>query len=185
MLRRNLIGTLVAGALGLAAGLGGCGGGSTPSAENPSGAASEPKSTNPPDKATDEALAAQIAKDQGTEQGEKSAGDDNAPKTDEVRKNELYALVKEKRPAVLECVKAARKKNPKVGTDLTITFALNSDGTFKEPPSLVKDRSDITDPKVIACALDIVKQIKFPAHPKGMESSFVYPYKFEVVRAKQ
>ena len=185
MLRRYLIGTLVVGVLGLAPGLGGCGGGSTPPAENPAGATSEAKGTNAPDKAQDEALAAQIAKDQGAEQGEKAGGDANAAKTDEVRKNELYVLVKEKRPAVLECVKAARKKNPKVGTDLTITFALNSDGTFKEPPSVVKDRSDITDPKVIACALDIVKQIKFPAHPKGMESTFVYPYKFEVVRAKQ
>ncbi len=171
------------GVVGLAPGLGGCGGGSTPAAENPAGATRDAKGT--PDKAQDEALAAQIAKDQGAEQGEKAGGDDNAPKTDEVRKNELYVLVKEKRPAVLECVKAARKKNPKVGTDLTITFSLNSDGTFKEPPSVVKDRSDITDPKVIGCALDIVKQIKFPAHPKGMESSFVYPFKFEVVRAKQ
>ena len=186
MPRRYLIGTLVVGVVGLAPGLGGCGGGSTPPAESPAGATtSDATGANPPDKATDEALAAQIAKDQGAEQGEKPAGDDNAPKTDEARKNELYKLVKEKRPAVLECVKAARKKNPKVGTDLTITFALNSDGTFKEPPSVLKDRSDITDPKVVACALDIVKAIKFPAHPKGMESTFVYPYKFEVVRAKQ
>jgi hypothetical protein len=177
---------LVVGVLGVAPGLGGCGGGSTPPADSPTGAAGEAKSTNTPDKATDEALAAQIAKDQGAEQGDKAAGDDNAPKTDEARKNELYKLVKDRRAAVLDqCIKPARNKNRKIGTDLTITFALNSDGTFKEPPGVVKDRSDISDPKVIACALDIVKAIKFPAHPKGMESSFVYPFKFEVVRAKQ
>jgi hypothetical protein len=172
--------------LGLASGLGGCGGGSTPPATSPGKATSGTKSADPPDQATDEALAAQIAKDQGSaDQAGTSGGEDTAPKTDEARKNELYKLVKERRPAVLECVKAARKKNPKVGTDLVITFMLNSDGTFKEPPGVVKDRTDITDPKVIACALDIVKGIKFPPHPKGMESSFTYPYKFEVVRAKQ
>jgi hypothetical protein len=177
---------LFVGVLGLGPGVGGCGGGSTPPANSPGEATSENKSTNPPDKATDEALAAQIAKDQGAaDQAGTSGGEDTAPKTDEERKNELYKLVKERRPAVLECVKAARKKNPKVGTDLVITFKLKTDGTFMEPPSVLKDRSDITDPKVIACALDIVKGIKFPAHPKGMESSFTYPYKFEVVRAKQ
>jgi hypothetical protein len=186
MARRYLRGTLVVGMLGLGPNLYGCGGDSTPPAKSSSEAASESKGTNTPDKAADEALAAQIAKDQGgTDQADKPAGEDTAPKTDEARKNDLYKLVKERRPAVLECVKAARKKNPKVGTDLVITFALNSDGTFKEPPNVVKDRSDITDPKVIGCALDIVKGIKFPAHPKGMESSFIYPYKFEVVRAKQ
>jgi hypothetical protein len=177
---------LVVGVLGLAPGLHGCGGDSTPPPKSSSEAASDSKSTSPPDKATDEQLAAQIAKDQGAaDQADKPAGEDTAPKTDEARKNDLYKLVKERRPAVLECVKAARKKNPKVGTDLVITFALNSDGTFKEPPGVMKDRSDITDPKVIACALDIVKAIKFPAHPKGMESTFTYPYKFEIVRAKQ
>jgi hypothetical protein len=188
MLRRNLGWILVVGVLGLGPGLGGCGG-STPAASDPAGAASANKGTSEPDKATDEALAAEIAKDQGaTSPGDKAeaqSGDSSPPKTDEARKNQIYGLIKERRAPVLECVKEARKKNPKLGKDLVVTFGLNSDGTFKEPPSVVKDRSDITDPKVIACALDTIKGIKFPAHSKGMESTFTYPYKFDVVRAKQ
>ncbi len=199
MLSRKREGTLVAGVLGLAgllglpgllglglASLGGCGSSSTPAGKLPTDTESTEQASKPPDKNTDEALAAEIAKEQGeSDKAEAPSTEDTAPKTDPKRKEEIYKLVKERRPKVLECVKEARKKNRKLGTDLVISFELNSDGTFKQPPTVVKERSDISDPKVVSCAIDTIKSIKFPPHPKGMESTFTYPYKFDVVRTTQ
>jgi hypothetical protein len=187
MLRQYLARALVLGAFGLAWGTGACGG-SAPAAST-SGVSANEKQDTASEADKDEELAAQIAKESSEEADSKKAGDSGngaqaeqgeggPPKTDEARKMEIWKLIKERRKPVLDCYKDARQKNPKIGVKLVVSFTLNPDGSFKEQPTVSKERSDITDQQVITCAVETVKGIKFPPHPKGMETTFYYPYGF-------
>lgn len=94
------------------------------------------------------------------------------------RRDELWALVKAKRPVVAECYKTARKGDPNLGTKIAVRILLKPDGSLKSDPEIVPEMSDISHPDVTRCAIDAVKGIEYPPHPKGMETTFTYPFGF-------
>ncbi len=94
------------------------------------------------------------------------------------RRDQLWALVKAKRPVVLACYKEAKKKDPKIGTRIAVRIVLKPDGSLKSDPEIVADRTDITSPEVAKCTVDAVKSVEYPPHPNGMETTFTYPFGF-------
>ena len=118
--------------------------------------------------------------DQADEGGEDAADDaeDRPQSTPQERTDEIYALIKAKRSSVADCYKAAKQKDPKIGTRIAVTIVINPDGTLKGDPVIATERSNIENEQVRTCAIDVVKSVKFPAHPKGMETTFTYPFGF-------
>jgi len=118
--------------------------------------------------------------DGGDDGGEDAAeGGDNQPKaTPKERTEQIYAMIKAKRATVADCYKAAKKKDPKLGTKIAVTIVLSPDGKLKTDPVVEEGRTDIKNEEVRTCAIDVVKSIEYPAHPKGMETTFTYPFGF-------
>lgn len=128
----------------------------------------------------DEYLAEEGSTDEEDAAEAKATGEQPAaePSTSQERKEDIAKLIKAKRGVVGDCYKAAKKDNPSLGTRIAITFVLKPDGSIKTGPSVDKARSDIEDPKVVECAIEVVKGIQYPAHPQGMETTFTYPFGF-------
>jgi hypothetical protein len=112
--------------------------------------------------------------------GEDAAeGDESGARdTPKERSDQIYALIKAKRPSVADCYKAAKKKDPKIGTRIAVTIQLGADGKLKSDPVVEEGRTDISNQEVRTCAVDVVKSIEYPAHPQGMETTFTYPFGF-------
>jgi hypothetical protein len=112
--------------------------------------------------------------------GEDAAtGDDDAARaTPKERTDQIYAMIKAKRTVVSDCYKAAKKKDPKIGTKIAITILISPDGKLKTDPVVEEARTDIKNEEVRTCAIDVVKSIEYPPHPKGMETTFTYPFGF-------
>jgi hypothetical protein len=168
----------------VAGGIIGCGSKPSPEASSPSGSsAGEADDTVSEDEAAAMAsIEEYLADDEG---GEASGGEKSEPtgtaspqEGAAARRDQLWALVKEKRPIVLACYKEAKAKNPKIGTKIAVRIVLKPDGTLKSDPEIAADRTDITDPSVVACTLDAVKGVQYPPHPNGMETTFTYPFGF-------
>lgn len=117
-------------------------------------------------------------KEGATAAGPAAASEDSGKELAAERKEEIRKLVKSKRESVSNCYKMAKEKNPTLGSRVAITFLLKPDGKLKSDPEVAANRSDITDPAVIKCAIDVIKSIDFPPHPKGMETTFTYPFGF-------
>lgn len=94
------------------------------------------------------------------------------------RRDQLWALVKAKRPVVLACYKEQKKKDPGIGTRIAVRIDLKPDGSLKHDPEIVADRTDITSAEMAKCTIDAVKDIQYPPHPNGMETTFTYPFGF-------
>jgi hypothetical protein len=67
---------------------------------------------------------------------------------------------------------------PGAGTRLTVSFTLNPDGSLKQHPEVVSERSDVDDPAVGACVANVIAGILFPRHPRGFETTVTYPFDF-------
>lgn len=164
-------------------------GGSTPAPEAPT----EKGESDPSEGSGEESMAAEIdsyleAEGEGASEGESAdtpadgetaadAETATAPKSTE-RRDQIWALIKAKRESVLNCYKMAKKSDPKLGTKLAVRFTLKPDGSLKTPPAVVPEMSDITHPDVVKCATEVIQSIQYPEHPKGMETTFTYPYGF-------
>jgi len=119
--------------------------------------------------------------DEPTDEGGEDAADDDGDRprsTPQQRTDEIYALIKAKRSSVADCYKAAKAKDPKIGTRMAVTIVINPDGTLKGDPVIATERTNIENEQVRTCAIDAVKSVKYPAHPKGMETTFTYPFGF-------
>ncbi len=106
------------------------------------------------------------------------AEESSARSTPKERTEQIYALIKAQRDTVADCYKAAKKKDPALGTRIAVTIVISPDGSLKSDPLVDEGRSDIKNDEVRTCAIDVVKNIKYPAHPKGMETTFTYPFGF-------
>ena len=186
MKRQQALGSMGGIALALALVGAGCAGSQQSGPETPNDADAVEAS----DEADEEAMMADIdnyldgegeGNDQADDGGGENAADDDGDRpqsTPQERTDEIYALIKAKRPIVADCYNAARKKDPKIGTRMAITIVINPDGTLKGDPVVATERSNIENEQVRTCAIDVIKSIKYPAHPKGMETTFTYPFGF-------
>jgi len=90
---------------------------------------------------------------------------------------EIANLVKARRDPVRACYERALKKHPGLKGKMVIHFVLDPEGKVKSA-TLNRERSKITEKEVVNCAIDVIKEIKFPASDKGMETEVNYPYDF-------
>jgi hypothetical protein len=155
------------------------------------GASSEPPPQSPPpaplpaSEAPSSKAAAPAAT--GTEdawEGEAEAKNGTAPAEGgkggaETRTNEVIAkVIKDNRKPFRDCFEAAAKELPELEGTMTIHFVLDPDGKVKSG-ELNGARSTIQAASVVNCAINVLKQMKFPPSSRGMESVVNYPFDFK------
>jgi hypothetical protein len=111
---------------------------------------------------------------EGNEGPQPMADDSGGPP--EKRTTEVVGkIVKDNRQMVRDCYNQARKKDPSLQGTLTIRFVLDPDGDVMSA-ELNKERSEITTPAVVECAIMLIKALKFPPSSRGMETVVNYPF---------
>ncbi len=149
----------------------GCGG-SQPQPETPPAEAEEPEAAT--DLAADSVETAEApATDAATPEAEESE-DSSKPSA---RRDAIAKVVKENRQKVRDCYDAGLKENPSLKGDLVIHFKVDAEGKVAMA-ELAAERSQITDPKVVECAIAAFKSLTFPPHAEGMDTEGNYPFNF-------
>jgi len=161
------------------------------------GPAESPKPSRPPqddadlDAMTDDDFgnddqSADVGDDQADQGGADSGGGDEKaysgvgePTEGDTRDLSVIAdMVKQRRQPVRACYEQARKKKPELQGRMVIHFEVDPEGKVTSA-ELNAERSQITEPDLVECAVKVIKGIKFPASSKGMITEVNYPYKFK------
>ncbi|MGC4091855.1 MAG: AgmX/PglI C-terminal domain-containing protein [Polyangiaceae bacterium] len=112
--------------------------------------------------------------------GASGAGATSDPTSEETRTNDaIAAVIRQNRQPFRDCYDraAAKDANLPAGT-LTLHFVLDPTGKVKLA-ELNAERSTVKSPDVVNCAVAVLKQLKFPASSRGMESTANYPFDFK------
>lgn len=75
------------------------------------------------------------------------------------------------------CYDRVQARVPELQGDLTLYFVLDSRGKVKEA-QLNEKRSTLKHEDVVKCAIEEVKDLKFPESSKGLETKVNYPFNF-------
>ena len=106
-------------------------------------------------------------------------GPTSNPTSEETRTNEAIArVVRENRQPFRECYERGAAKDPNLQGTLTLHFVLDPEGRVKLA-ELNAERSTIKDQTVVNCAIGVLKQLRFPASSRGMESVANSPFDFK------
>jgi len=102
------------------------------------------------------------------------------PASEETRTNDaIAAVVRANRQPFRDCYDRAAAKDPNlVAGTLTLHFVIDPTGRVKLA-ELNDPRSTIKAPAVVNCTIAVLKQLKFPASSRGMESAANYPFDFK------
>ncbi|MBN1611470.1 MAG: AgmX/PglI C-terminal domain-containing protein [Polyangiaceae bacterium] len=87
----------------------------------------------------------------------------------------IAKLVKDNRQPVRDCYQRARETQPELKGTLTIHFTLDPDGAVKSA-EVNAERTDLQSPEVAACAIKLIRDLKYPPSSRGMESEVNYPF---------
>lgn len=90
----------------------------------------------------------------------------------------MAKIVAAHRGCVRRCYESVQKDIPGLKGDLTITLKITPKGAVKEA-TLNRERSNLFAPKMVECAVGVLKQLEFGAHAKGFESTLNYPFNFQ------
>ena len=90
---------------------------------------------------------------------------------------DIEALVKAHRDEARKCYDDNVKAHPGVEGDLVIHWVVDAKGAVTTI-ELNTQRSQITEPTIVACVIGVVKAIPFAPSPKGFESTYNYPFNF-------
>jgi TonB family protein len=82
------------------------------------------------------------------------------------------------RDKVRACYDAALKNNPGIAGDLVVSFVINPDGSVKSA-EVNWSESELHVPELDACAIDVLRTLKFPPSSRGLESKVNYPFNFK------
>jgi hypothetical protein len=178
MARAPLFSRFVSGVL-LALCVAGCGGNEAPAQSPPpapaptTDAPSSPKAGASAPSGTDDAWEGEAEAKNGTQ------GGDGAQGGAETRTNEVIAkVIKDNRRPFRDCFEAAAKELPDLEGTMTIHFVLDPEGKVKSG-ELNGARSTIQAASIVNCAVNVLKQMKFPPSSRGMESVVNYPFDFK------
>jgi hypothetical protein len=111
-------------------------------------------------------------------EGPAPMADDSGGPPDKRTLEVIGKIVKDNRQMVRDCYDQARKKDPGLQGDLIIHFVLDPDGDVMSA-ELNTERSDITTPAVVECAIMLIKALKFPPSSRGMETVVNYPFNLQ------
>ena len=167
----------------------GCGGKETPPPETASAASeepavaseSEPAGAAPAAESNEESLMGSEDPASNPSAATDKGGGSPAPGEDTRTSEVVQKIVMEKRPIVRKCYEDALKELPGLKGDVVIHFVLDPEGKVKKA-ELNQEKSTLKSPKVVECAINVIKGIKFPPSSRGMQSEINYPFNFNPSR---
>lgn len=84
--------------------------------------------------------------------------------------DDISKVVAEHKPAARECAKTAKGR-------VIINFKIDKDGNVEEAGQGMQEEQ-ISDPAVVSCLEDVIKQIKFAPSPKGKATRAYHQFEF-------
>jgi hypothetical protein len=90
---------------------------------------------------------------------------------------DIRAIVVAHRDEARACYDKALKDHPGIEGDLVIQWTIDPKGSVTQV-TLDTSRSQITEPTVVACVAQIIKQIRFAESAGGFETKAFYPFNF-------
>lgn len=93
-------------------------------------------------------------------------------------KDEIQATIAANRDRVRACYDAALANNPGIAGDLVVGFVINPDGSVKSA-EVNWSESELHIPELDSCAIDVLRNLKFPPSSRGLESKVNYPFNFK------
>jgi hypothetical protein len=109
-----------------------------------------------------------------------SAPAGKGPHTHEVGRGpaDLRAIMAAHRDEARACYDAALPSHPGVQGDLVIQFTIDPKGVVTQV-SQDSERSQITEPTIVACVVGVIKKIQFASSPGGYETKAFFPFNFQ------
>jgi hypothetical protein len=92
-------------------------------------------------------------------------------------RDDLRAIVMAHRDEARACYDAALGAHPGIKGDLVIQWTIDPKGAVTQISEDL-ERSEITEPSVVACVVGVIRKIQFAASPGGYETKAFYPFKF-------
>jgi hypothetical protein len=90
---------------------------------------------------------------------------------------DLQAIIGARRDDARACYDTGLKDHPGIEGDLDIKWIIDPQGNVTDV-SVDTTRSQILEPSVGSCVVEIIKKIKFAPSPKGHETRAHYPFNF-------
>jgi len=102
------------------------------------------------------------------------------PHTHEIGRGpaDLRAIMAAHREEARTCYDAALPGHPGVQGDLVIQFTIDPKGVVSQV-SQDTERSQITEPTIVACVVGVIKKIQFATSPGGYETKAFFPFNFQ------
>lgn len=91
--------------------------------------------------------------------------------------DDIQAMVVANRDKARACYDKAEATHQGIEGDITIGFVIDPKGVVKDV-AVDPARTNLPDNNVGPCIVDVIRQLKFPASPKGLESKASYPFNF-------
>lgn len=90
---------------------------------------------------------------------------------------DLQAIIGARRDEARACYDKGLKDHPGIEGDLDVKWVIDPQGNVTDV-SVDTTKSQILEPSVGTCIVDIIKKIKFAPSPKGHETRAHYPFNF-------
>jgi len=109
-----------------------------------------------------------------------SAPPPKGPHTHEIGRGpaDLRAIMAAHREEARACYDAAAPTHPGVQGDLVIQFTIDPKGNVTQV-SQDTERSQITEPTIVGCVVNVIKKIQFASSPGGYETKAFFPFNFQ------
>lgn len=93
-------------------------------------------------------------------------------------KEMIAAAVSKRMSAIRDCYERELQTNQKLKGLIKVSFTIQTKGDVTEVVS-DKEKTTLTDKKVLGCVLDVVKKLKFPVRKTGEPQPVSYPFRFQ------
>lgn len=93
------------------------------------------------------------------------------------KREDIQAIVMARREEARACYDKALKDHPGIEGDLDIKWTIDPQGNVADA-QLDTTKSQILEPSVSNCIIDVIKKIKFAPSQKGFETRAHYPFNF-------
>jgi hypothetical protein len=92
--------------------------------------------------------------------------------------DDIRAAIGERRPQARACYDEARKRQPDLASGkIIINFTIAADGTVTDAEQGMQD-DQITEPGVVDCVSEVIKQVRFAPSAKGKTSRAYHRFEF-------